>query len=656
MGRKILTVLLAAAIAAQAQYAPAPYPQQNPYPQQAPYPQQGQYPQNPQQGPPPQYSQPGAAGPEVGADQQHGVARLSIVQGDINVRRGDNGELVAAIMNAPLMSQDRLETSAGSRAEVELDYGDFIRLAPNTELRFADVEYHRYQLQLGAGTVVYRVLRSSDSQVEIDTPSSAIRPAGEGEFRISVLGDGTTQITVRSGQAQIFSPAGSQYVGAGRTMLVRGNPGNPEFQTGYEIARDQFDDWSANRDQELLRSQSYQYVSRDIEGADDLDQYGAWVPSQYGQVWAPQPPVPNWSPYSYGEWVSEPYYGYTWVDYAPWGWAPYHYGRWFWNGGHGWCWWPGAVTASFLWSPALVGFFGWGGLGIGFGLGGLGWVALAPFELFHSWWGHGYGGWGRPGYYGGYHSLDVGRMYRNAAFRGGAITAPYNGFGGPHHNFSFAARGQLTNAREFQGQLPVSSSRASFQYSNRQAFANPQLASAGNRQFYQHQPSRTFGSSQPSSFGGHANGYAAAAPSTTRAPYAAAPSSGWQRFGEPRNPGGMSHSFVGGSESSGWHSFGQPSPGVGSMGFGTRSGAAGGRVPNYSNSYSAGGRNNRGEPRYSAPAQQPRYSAPHYSAPQHYSAPSSHGGGGGGSSHSEGGHSGGGHSGGGHSGGGHSRH
>src|SRR5579884_606884 len=82
------------------------------------YPPAQQYPQNtyPQDGYP-------AAQPDQG-DQQHGVARLSIVQGDVNVRRGDNGELVAAIVNAPLMAQDHVQTAPGSRAEVQLDYAN----------------------------------------------------------------------------------------------------------------------------------------------------------------------------------------------------------------------------------------------------------------------------------------------------------------------------------------------------------------------------------------------------------------------------------------------------------------------------------------------------------------------------------------------------
>ncbi len=653
---------------------------------------------------------------DLAADQKHAVARLSIAQGDVNIKLG-NGELTGAALNAPLLAQDRLQTSDGSRAEVELDAANLVRLAPNTDLGFADLEYHRYQLQLGAGTIIYRVLRQSDAQVEVDTPSVGFRPMSLGEFRLSVLDDGTTQITARSGQGEIFGPRGSQALPAGQTVLVRGNSGDPEFRSAPEIARDQFEDWSAHRDSDLLRSQSYRYVSQDVAGAADLDNYGQWVPSQYGQVWTPQSQPAGWSPYSTGQWSWDDYYGWNWVDSAPWGWAPYHYGRWFWNGGYGWSWWPGAIGASF-WSPALVGFFGWGGFGIGLGIGGLGWCALAPFESFHRWWGQGwYGrGWGGRGFrpYNNFaRNADIARTYRNAAYRGGAMTASYNAFGGPHQRFSPATRSQLTNASSFRGgQLPITPTRASYQFSNRAVAANPRLASASSRQFFQSSQFRSI----PTAGGRPGTGSGVTSPNLNsprsahgiapniqnsyagRGGYsgAANPSNGWQRFGDPGNGGALRQGFASGSEQSGWHRFGQPQQ-QGS----TSSQLSGGRMnaapaPNRNSgpaantrsytptpgfsaprnntpSYNSPGYNrpNYNSPSYNRPSYSspsygtphynvPSYSAPHYSAPSapRFSAPS-------GGSSSGGGHSvgssGGGHSGGssggggGHGGGGHHR-
>src|SRR3954454_532537 len=106
--------------------------------------------------------------PDTATDQQHGVARISITQGDVNLKRGDNGQLSAAVVNAPVMARDHLETAPGSRAEVQLDATSLIRLAPNTDIGFSDLAYQRYQVQLGIGTIVLRVLGNSNAQLEVD--------------------------------------------------------------------------------------------------------------------------------------------------------------------------------------------------------------------------------------------------------------------------------------------------------------------------------------------------------------------------------------------------------------------------------------------------------------------------------------------------------
>jgi hypothetical protein len=584
-------------------------------------------------------------GPDMAADQQHGVARISIVQGNVNLKRGDNGQLSAAVVNAPMMAQDHLETTPGSRAEVQLDATTMIRLAQNTDIGFADLAYQRYQVQLGIGTIILRVLGNSNAQLEVDTPSVALQPVAPGEYRISVFDNGTSQVTVRSGRLEMSGARGTEMVESGRTLLVRGDSSDPEFQTSYEIARDQFDDWSAARDHELEASQAYRYVSPDVNGAQDLDANGDWVSSEYGQAWAPRGVPADWSPYSTGQWAWQDYYGWTWVDTAPWGWAPYHYGRWFWNvRSRGWCWWPGGRTARAYWSPAQVGFFGWG-------RGGMGWVALAPHEPLHAWWGRGYRGAAGFPYRGG---VELGRMYRNANVRGGAMTALGDRFSGPNQRFSVATRGQLGRANLFHGQLPVSPTQASFRFSNRPVTASPRLAVAPTRHFV----------TERQGFGSPRAGQRGFTPAQTfRAP--AASSSGWQRFGSPGYSNRQSFADRH-EESSGWHRFGQPritTPN--SFGSSPRTDRPSGSWQTFRGfGGSRNGSEFRQQQHYNAPPAQPqhfntpsqRFNAPRMernSAPQHsYQGGSANRGGGSYRGRSDGGHSSGGRSGGG--GGGHS--
>jgi hypothetical protein len=256
---------------------------------------------------------------------ERGVARLSLINGEVSVRRGDSNELIAGALNAPLVVTDRIYTGSGSRAEVQFDFSNLIRLSPDSEIRLAELEHKRFLLQVAQGTVTYRVLRDQDAEVELSTPNVSVRPFKRGIYRVTVLPDGSTEVTVRSGEAEIFTPRGSERLTAGRTMFARGTQADPEFRIAREIPDDEWDRWNERRDRDLSRSQAYRYVSRDIYGAEDLDQHGRWVyDPPYGYVWAPVV-APGWVPYRHGRWTWIDYYGWSWISYDPWGWAPYHY-------------------------------------------------------------------------------------------------------------------------------------------------------------------------------------------------------------------------------------------------------------------------------------------------------------------------------------------
>src|SRR5579872_4948000 len=81
------------------------------------------------------------------------VARISVLNGDVSVRRGDSGDVVAAAVNGPVMADDRILTGSSSRAEVELDFANLIRIGPNAEVRFTGMDIRSYQIQVAAGTV-----------------------------------------------------------------------------------------------------------------------------------------------------------------------------------------------------------------------------------------------------------------------------------------------------------------------------------------------------------------------------------------------------------------------------------------------------------------------------------------------------------------------
>ena len=81
-------------------------------------------------------------------DLKRGVARISLINGDVSVRRGDSGEWVAGVINAPLLTDDHVATGPNSRAEIQFDASNVLRLGANAELRLSQLEYGRYQMEL----------------------------------------------------------------------------------------------------------------------------------------------------------------------------------------------------------------------------------------------------------------------------------------------------------------------------------------------------------------------------------------------------------------------------------------------------------------------------------------------------------------------------
>jgi hypothetical protein len=326
--------------------------------------------------------------PQAQPQAQTAVGRISVIHGDVSTMRGDAGERVAGTVNTPLVPGDKVATADRSRAEVQLDFANIMRLDQRTEAKVADLEQNKIQIQLASGLVDFTVLDGTQADAEIDTPNMGVHPLSAGVYRIQVNSPSETLLIVRKGEAEILTNQGSTKVEAGQIIQIHGAD-NPEYKIDPAPAGDDFDKWSFDRDRQIESAQAWQHTDPQYTGSSDLDANGQWeqVPD-YGWCWTPQVDA-GWVPYSAGSWGWEPYWGWTWISAEPWGWAPYHYGRWFMYGGH-WAWWPARGYGS-MWSPAYVSFFGLGGrgFGVGLGFGSIGWLALGPRDIFRPWFGAG---------------------------------------------------------------------------------------------------------------------------------------------------------------------------------------------------------------------------------------------------------------------------
>lgn len=314
------------------------------------------------------------------------AGRVSFVNGSVSFQPGGQGDWVDAVPNRPLTTGDNLWADRDSRAEVQIG-STSIRLAPESSLTFLDLDNDVTQLKVSVGSVFFRVRRlDRDSSFEVDTPNLAFNVYQPGEYRVDVNENGDQTIArVFHGEAEITGGGDSYRLSEGQEGHFSGVD-----QLSYDVggigSQDDFERWCLDRDRREDSFRSSQYVSTDMTGYEDLDDYGHWHDVEgYGSVWTPTGVAGDWAPYRNGNWAYVSPWGWTWVEDEPWGFAPFHYGRWAYAGG-GWCWVPGPVVARPVYSPALVAFVGGGGFSIGVGGGaGVGWFPLGPGEVYVPW-------------------------------------------------------------------------------------------------------------------------------------------------------------------------------------------------------------------------------------------------------------------------------
>ncbi len=317
------------------------------------------------------------------------VARLSYAHGTVSFNPGGTDDWVSAVVNRPVTTGDKLWTDNGARAELHIGSAA-IRLAGNTGFSFLNLDDRTAQIRITEGTLNVRVRRlDNDETFEIDTPNLAFSILRPGSYKLDVneAGD-TTVVVVRDGEGEVTGGGSAYTIHPRETGTFAGIDQLDADIQRFDNYDDDFDHWCNDRDRHADHSTSARYVSTDVIGYDDLDDYGGWRPvPEYGTVWFPHTTVVGWAPYRYGHWVWISPWGWTWVDDEPWGFAPFHYGRWVVVGGV-WGWVPSPPRPVFavayvrpVYAPALVAWVGGPHFSIGIGIGGGGGVGVAWFPL-----------------------------------------------------------------------------------------------------------------------------------------------------------------------------------------------------------------------------------------------------------------------------------
>ena len=319
-------------------------------------------------------------------DPSSRVARLNYLRGSVSFQPAGEADWVPAVVNRPVTTGDRLWADDDARVEMQLG-SSTIRLGALTGLSFFNLDDRITQIELSEGTLNIRVLRLDRDEIfEVDTPNQAFSILRPGQYRVEASEEGdSTMVTVWEGEGEVTGGGRTYGVGSGLSGSFEGADSLRAsiFKAG---GSDEFDRWCRDRDRRYDRSPSRRYVSVEVVGYQDLDDYGRWRSDRrYGNIWVPRVAA-GWAPYQDGHWVWISPWGWTWVDDAPWGYAPFHYGRWVWLGSN-WGWVPGPVAVRPVYAPALVVFVGGPRFSLSVSVGNrgpgyVGWFPLGPREVY----------------------------------------------------------------------------------------------------------------------------------------------------------------------------------------------------------------------------------------------------------------------------------
>jgi hypothetical protein len=356
--------------------------------------------------------------------------RLSFADGSVSFLRSGDDDWSPARVNTPLAAGDELYSAEGSNLELQIGARASVRGGEKTQLGLTSLEPDFLQFRLTSGHLALdlRTLKPGQT-IEVATPHAAFTVERTGYYRVEVAPDASSFTSRRGGSAQLTLPSGvPAEVASGEQVVVKGD-GQLETYAAPDL--DTWDRWNYARTDDQQGTVSARYVPSDVYGVSDLDAYGDWrVVPTYGSVWVPRRVAVGWVPYSTGTWLHDPYYGWSWVDDAPWGWAPYHYGRWVYVSGF-WGWYPGPVIARAYYAPALVAFYGGG---VSFGIRpSVGWVALGWGEPLIPWWGPTYFR-GRPCWTGWHGKRDSHWAHHGGHHHGGHRDGRHGGHHGDGHD------------------------------------------------------------------------------------------------------------------------------------------------------------------------------------------------------------------------------
>jgi FecR protein len=236
------------------------------------------------------------------------AGKVNLVEGAVLVEL-NGGKNTGLNKSDELKIGEKVSTGSNGKAEILLNPGSYLRLGENSEFEFVTTGLDDLQLKLNRGSAIFEVLTNSEQGfvVGIQTPQTKTFILESGVYRIDVLADNSTKVSVWKGKAQI-GEKNAQFIKGGKSATVKNSlVAVAKFDRDN---KDALDNWSKLRAKDLmainaklrdanLRNSLLRSFSN--RGWNAFESYGVWVYNRFSGTWCFLPFGRSWdSPYGWG--------------------------------------------------------------------------------------------------------------------------------------------------------------------------------------------------------------------------------------------------------------------------------------------------------------------------------------------------------------------